>query len=139
LRSFHFPCEVGEGLPLEMRQKNATGFALGRVLVAVGAASICLILALWVVQTGRRNRPAISPQAHGSRVVLPIEGLDCVMCSARLQRNLCQLRGVRHAEVSYQDKQASIDYDPRVVNPERFEKAVKEAGFKVARLPRVMN
>jgi hypothetical protein len=32
--------------------------------------------------------------------------------------------------VSFQDKQAIIDYDPKAVDPSRFEKVIGDAGFQ---------
>lgn len=65
------------------------------------------------------------------RVVLKIEGMDCPACAGLLQNNLRQISGVHHAEVSFQDKRASFEYDPQAVDPSMFKKVIAEAGFKV--------
>jgi copper chaperone CopZ len=70
-------------------------------------------------------------QQSAARVVLTIEGMDCPICAAGLQNNLRQIRGVHHAEVSFQDKQATLDYDPKAVGPTTFAQVVAQAGFKV--------
>jgi copper chaperone len=69
------------------------------------------------------------PEAH---VALKIEGMDCVMCAAGLQNNLRAIPGVRRADVSFQDKQAVLDYDPAAVDESGFEKVIADSGFKVA-------
>ena len=79
--------------------------------------------------------PARSSSASGtqaSRSVLKIEGMDCIMCAAGLQNHLRALPGVRSAEVSFQDKQAVIDYDPRAASVADFEKVIADSGFKLA-------
>lgn len=92
----------------------------------------------WVVRAVTKPKQLAAASAKGStaHVVLAIEGLDCPVCSGGLQQRLSQLPGVRHVEVSFQDKQASIDYDPRAVDPSQFSKVVAEAGFGIgARSP----
>lgn len=69
-----------------------------------------------------------TPLAH---VLLKIEGMDCVLCAAGLQNNLRALKGVRGAQVSFQDKQAAIDYDPNAAAVADFEKVIADSGFKV--------
>lgn len=83
--------------------------------------------------------PMVRQQAGNARVVLAIEGMDCLMCAGGLQNSLRQIPGVRRAEVSYQDKQAAIEYDPSTVLPTRFVKVITESGFKVRGSAQVNN
>ena len=71
-------------------------------------------------------------QQTTARVVLTIEGMDCPVCAAGLQNNLRQIPGLRRAEVSFQDKRADLDYDPKAVDPARLAQLVAEAGFEVS-------
>jgi copper chaperone CopZ len=81
----------------------------------------------------RRQAPARVVQRDPNvRVVLKIEGMDCIMCAAGLQNNLRGLKGVREAEVSFQDGQAVIDYDPGAASVADFQRAIAASGFKVA-------
>ena len=77
----------------------------------------------------RAGRP-VSPSATMLRV--SIEGMDCIMCSGVLQQRLAQARGVRRAEVSFQDREARIEFDPRLTDEPQLEKFITQAGFKVA-------
>lgn len=67
-----------------------------------------------------------------ARVAITIEGMDCVMCAASLQNHLRGLPGVQKAEVSFQDKLATLEYNPALVTAARIESAIRDAGFKVA-------
>lgn len=69
--------------------------------------------------------------ASTQQVVLNIEGMDCIMCAAGLQNSLRQIPGVESAEVSYQDRRATISYDPQAVQPSRFEQLVTESGYRI--------
>jgi copper chaperone CopZ len=104
---------------------------LATVLVAVFASFP--YYSGWVVRAVSRTTQPVAnvSQLATERVVLKIEGMDCPACAGLLQNNLRQIPGVRRAEVSFQDGQASLDYDPRKVQPARFTLVVAEAGFRV--------
>jgi mercuric ion transport protein len=62
---------------------------------------------------------------------LPIEGMDCAACATAIQNKLSAVRGVRHASVSFERREAEIEFDPGLASVEQFEKAVQEAGYRV--------
>lgn len=99
---------------------------------------ICLAVAVGAaVYKGGALRPKSAQgrlKRSNAQVVLNIDGMDCVMCAAGLQNALRAIPGVRRADVSFQDKQAIVEYDPAVVDPSRFEKLIADSGFKVASL-----
>ena len=101
------------------------------------ALGIAIVILGWGV-TRRQNQP--QPKAAylagaPSRVHLeiPIEGMDCVMCAAGLQNEFRALPGVAKAEVRYQAKIATIEYDPKLVDPARFAEMVRKSGFTLGR------
>jgi copper chaperone CopZ len=85
---------------------------------------------------GPAEVPAQSLQAHA---VLKIDGMFCSSCAVLLEKNLSQIPGVHRAEVSFEKKQAILDYDPRSVGPPQFAKSVSDAGYKVAGPPTISN
>ncbi|MBI4189661.1 MAG: cation transporter [Betaproteobacteria bacterium] len=87
----------------------------------------------WVVRAvaGTGQPAANVSQVATQHVVLTIEGMDCPACAGLLQNNLRQIPGVHRAEVNFQDKRATLDYDPHAVEPSQFAQVVAEAGFKV--------
>ncbi len=80
--------------------------------------------------------PAETSQVHA---VLKIDGMVCGSCAALLEKKLSQMPGVRRAEVSFEKKQAALDYDPRAVKPSQFVKAITEVGYKVVQPPTATN
>ncbi len=93
--------------------------------VAVGAAVLKL-------GAPRPKSAQVALKRPDVQVVLNIEGMDCVMCAAGLQNSLRAVPGVKRAEVSFQDKQAVLDYDPATVDASQFLKLITDSGFKVA-------
>ncbi len=67
------------------------------------------------------------------RLDLPIEGMTCASCAARIERRLNKLEGVT-ASVNYATEQAAVEYDPSHVTPDALIEAVEETGYS-AHLP----
>jgi Cu+-exporting ATPase len=61
-------------------------------------------------------------------VELPITGMTCASCAARVEKKLNKLDGVA-ASVNYATEKASVEYDAGAVAPERLVQAVEEAGY----------
>ena len=76
------------------------------------------------------SAPASAPSG---RLDLPIEGMTCASCAARIEKRLNRLDGVE-ASVNYATETASVAFDPGRVAPERLVEAVEQAGY-AARLP----
>ena len=95
----------------------------------------------WVARAvTKTQQPEVAlAQSTQSRAVLKIDGMACGSCAALLEKKLSQISGVRHAEVSFEKKQATLDYDPRAVDPSRFMKAITDVGYKVAGQLKVSN
>ncbi|MFL5204398.1 MAG: heavy metal translocating P-type ATPase, partial [Microvirga sp.] len=67
------------------------------------------------------------------RLELPIDGMTCAACAARIERRLNKLDGVS-ATVNYATEKAVIEYDPAQADAERVVAVVEETGY-TARLP----
>ncbi len=61
---------------------------------------------------------------------LKIEGMHCAGCSTRLEKVLNNLEGVEQAQVSLQEKKATIKYDENKISLESIKEAIEDAGFK---------
>ncbi|HLY84065.1 MAG TPA: heavy metal translocating P-type ATPase [Acidimicrobiales bacterium] len=66
-----------------------------------------------------------------AHVELPVTGMTCASCAARIERRLNRLEGVS-AAVNYATERATVDYDPDRVNAEDLVAAVRAAGYDAA-------
>lgn len=62
---------------------------------------------------------------------LPIDGMTCAGCAARIGRGLLELDGVADAQVNFATERATISYQPEKVDPGAFDRAVQRLGYKV--------
>jgi Cu+-exporting ATPase len=61
---------------------------------------------------------------------LPIAGMTCSACAARIEKQLNKLPGV-HANVNFASERASIKFDPAAATAEQLVGTIRKAGFDV--------
>ena len=64
-------------------------------------------------------------------LTLPISGMTCASCVARIEKSLRALEGVREAGVNLATEKANIVYDPSRVDPQMIKKMVEDLGYGV--------
>lgn len=86
-----------------------------------------------VAEAGAGGAPGAGA-AEVARITLPVSGMTCAACSARVQRALQKQPGVREAAVNLMVNQATVVYDAAAVGPERLVEVIRETGYD-AELP----
>ena len=69
------------------------------------------------------------------QTVLPVQGMKCGKCVAKLTQALEDLPGVRSVEVSLEEKSARVRYDAQTLDRTQLREAIEESGFRVAAAP----
>jgi len=64
-----------------------------------------------------------------SDLTIPVQGMTCAACSARIQRALERTAGVSSANVNLMTGSATVSYDPSSVTPDRLVEAIRETGY----------
>ena len=64
------------------------------------------------------------------KIILSIDGMTCSACSNGLEKYLNKKNGVFNAVVNLVMANATIEYDEKILNQEKIEEFVKQAGFK---------
>jgi P-type Cu+ transporter len=72
-------------------------------------------------------------RAGAARAQLPIEGMTCASCAARIEQGLGGLPGVASASVNLATERATVLYDPAVTGPPTFGEQVAALGYAVGR------
>lgn len=63
-------------------------------------------------------------------VTIPLEGMSCAACVAKVKKTLKALPGVYDARVSLEQRQADIRYEPAKIAPPQLATAIDGLGFK---------
>lgn len=64
------------------------------------------------------------------KMILAIDGMTCSACSNGLEKYLNKQKGISKAVVNLVIANASIEYDEKLLNKEKIEEFVRQAGFK---------
>ncbi|MBA2542362.1 MAG: heavy-metal-associated domain-containing protein [Deltaproteobacteria bacterium] len=68
-------------------------------------------------------------------VTIPVDGMACDSCAARIEKELVRIDGVLDADVNFDNKSAVIKYDARKLEPQRLVAAIGGMGFKAGPVP----
>lgn len=63
------------------------------------------------------------------RCDLPIEGMTCAACAARIEMRLAKQPGVTSANVNFATKVATVKYDASATSPESLVRVVEDLGY----------
>src|SRR4249920_2472546 len=62
-------------------------------------------------------------------LTIPVTGMHCAACQARVRRALVKTPGVEEAAVNLMTNTASVRFDPAVAAPEALVEAIRETGY----------
>jgi len=65
------------------------------------------------------------------KIELPIEGMTCAACAARIEKNLNKLAGVQ-AVVNFANEKAHVNYDESQIQTDALISAIEKSGFHIA-------
>lgn len=62
-------------------------------------------------------------------VIMPIEGMSCGSCAAKIKKTLTAIDGVGDVEVNLVERNARIQFAPAKLAPDRLVAAINGIGF----------
>lgn len=65
------------------------------------------------------------------KFTLPVEGMTCASCVARVEKTLGKLEGISNASVNFATEKATFEIDPQKINLRKISDAIEEAGYKL--------
>ena len=66
------------------------------------------------------------------RVLIAIDGMHCTTCANGIKAMLKRTPGVISAEVSYERREADVEYDSSRTSPEKIVEAISNLGYKAS-------
>ena len=111
----------------EVRQKHHRPETLRLTLTLVVLAVVIWSAAL----SDLKAQSSAAPQTE--TVSIPVEGMSCISCAARVKRTLKGLDGVQHVEVSLEYREVTVRFSPDKVTPEDLEAAISQLGYKAGK------
>lgn len=74
---------------------------------------------------------ALKVAPRSVRITLPVEGMTCASCSARIERQLDKLSGVTKAAVNLASETADVTFEADALTPADIKSAIEATGFHV--------
>ena len=72
-----------------------------------------------------------NPEGNLERIDLPVTGMSCASCAAKIEKGLSNLSGVSKASVNFAAEKATVVYDPAQTDISNFIGKVEDLGYKV--------
>lgn len=100
----------------------------------VALCALTLTGAFWfLIQASRPAGAAISAIVMKSeRVKIAIEGMSCTSCANGIKAMLKRTPGVISAEVSFERREADVEYDSERATREKIVEAITKLGYKAS-------
>ncbi len=103
------------------------------MLVFVAAALVLLGLVTSAACSNSRSNIATVQAANNpatKTVTVPIEGMSCAACAARVKKTLKNMPGVQTVQLSLEHRNAQVTYLEGQQSPERLAAAINQLGYK---------
>ena len=66
---------------------------------------------------------------ESERIDLPVTGMTCAACAARIERSLAKAEGVEEASVNLATERAMVRFDPALTGVDRIVETIRSAGY----------
>ncbi|GHV83927.1 copper-translocating P-type ATPase [Spirochaetia bacterium] len=63
-------------------------------------------------------------------VAIPVGGMTCAACSARVEKAIAKLAGIQNVSVNLATEKASVNFDPNILRVGDIKKCIEKAGYK---------
>jgi len=110
-----------------MTEKRRAAVPVWLILVAIVVIGVGVFLA-----GNPHAEVSVSAEVAGETktVLIPVEGMSCVVCAASVKKALQSIDGVQEAEISLERREARVRYVEGKVSPEQLVAAVNKLGYK---------
>ena len=112
--------------PVSKWNKVILWFATGVVLVTAAFPS----LSSAILRGTQSNAPVVVTDANTAVLKVKIPSMDCAACALNIQSVLQKQAGVQQAQVTFDTKEAVVQYDATKLSPEKIIAAIDKTGFK---------
>ncbi len=64
------------------------------------------------------------------KTTLSIHGMHCASCAIIIEKELKKQKGIKNVFVNFSTEEATMEYDPKLINIKRFKKIISDLGYK---------
>ena len=102
-----------------------------RWFILAGVLLLSVIVGVSLFVRARQGQARFSGAQPQTKIVtIPVEGMVCVSCTARVKNALKSMDGVTEAEVSLESRTARVQYVEGKTSPEQLVAAINHLGYR---------
>lgn len=113
-------------------ERGRSNSAVFIIVVVFAAAAVVGISVFAGLRRSTDAGLATLAASKTERVVVAIEGMSCAGCAAGIKAMLKRTPGVVSAEVSYENKEAVVDFNPAETSREKIIEVINNLGYKAS-------
>lgn len=116
--------------------KNLCSMEFAKTLALVaGALTLTGVVASVGCSSSKTNADTVQAASNPAlkSVTIPIEGMSCAACAARVKKTLKAVPGVQAVELNLEHRNAQVQYLDGQVSPERIVAAINQLGYKAGK------
>lgn len=102
------------------------------IITAVFALAAVAGTSALIVGAHRAATVVTAAPINNQRVVIAIEGMHCSGCASGIKAMLKRTAGVVSAEVSYESKEAVVEFNPADTSREKILEVITNLGYKAS-------
>ena len=68
---------------------------------------------------------------HTEKISLPVEGMTCASCVARVEKTVAKFEGISKVNVNLATEKVTLEYDPAAVDFSKLAETVEDIGYKL--------
>ena len=114
----------------EMRSPYITSVDRVLVVIAVLLAVTVASLASGGAHAAAAGAAATADATQMKTVLISVEGMSCVACTASVKKTLASIVGVADVKVNLVERNARVRFDATRVSPERLVDAINQLGYR---------
>lgn len=114
---------------MEGGNRPARASAPPAIMVAAVVSALAFV-AIGVFSRQEAPPPTSSEEASMKTAIMPIEGMSCTACAARVKKALTAIAGVSDVEVNLSERNARVRFDPTKLSADRLISAVNRLGYR---------
>ena len=97
-----------------------------------GISAICAFVLVVAFPFSIAATVTEASSVKNQRVLVAIDGMQCTSCATGIKAMLKRTPGVISAEVSYERREADVEYDPSRTSPDKIAEAISNMGYKAS-------
>jgi copper chaperone CopZ len=102
------------------------------ILIIIAVCALAGVGTLGLIARAQHPSVVAATVAQTERVTVAIEGMHCGNCASGIKAMLKRTAGVVSADVSYERKEAVVEYDPSRTTREKIVEAINNMGYKAS-------